>query len=50
LFRISSIDPDALHAYTLHAAFANDLYQALNPSVRAMLFGRQSDPMGAPVL
>jgi EpsI family protein len=50
LFRISSIDPDALHAYKLHATFAGDLYQTLNTAARSMLFGRQSDPMGAPVL
>jgi EpsI family protein len=39
LFRISSIDPDSLHAFELHDAFVRSLSLALQPSVKLRLMG-----------
>jgi EpsI family protein len=39
LVRISSIDPDVQQGYLAHAAFANDMLAALNPSDRSSVAG-----------
>lgn len=42
LFRISNIDPDATHAYEMHAKFVSDMYKVLDAAGRAKLFGKQA--------
>ena len=42
LFRVSSIESDAVVAYRLHDQFVVDLLQALKPNERSLLVGRSS--------
>lgn len=39
LFRISNIDPDPPHAWSLHDRFAAELHEALRDSTRVIFFG-----------
>jgi EpsI family protein len=39
LMRVSTIDTDAPHAYTVHSAFVTDLFAAIQPPWRERVFG-----------
>ena len=48
LVRVSSIDPDLDRAFSLQAAFIDEMLQALSPAVRARVIGAQTDRVRLP--